>query len=200
MSTPPLDDASQGDLRSQAQALLARGSGSACEGPAAALKVLHELASSPRTADDALKILHELQVHQVELDLQSEALRSAEADLESELARQVQRHDWAPVSCFTVDPQAHLVECNRTGLERLGQAQSTLRGKPLGSFLTSESASALHTMLSDIGPGQAIASRALTMVAPDATPRAVYASARRDPGSQQFLIAIMDLANGPQHS
>ena len=37
-----------------------------------ALTLLHGLASTPQTASDALKLLHELQVHQVELDLQHE--------------------------------------------------------------------------------------------------------------------------------
>jgi hypothetical protein len=37
--------------------------------------VLHALASSPQTAADALTLLHELQVHQVELDLQAQELQ-----------------------------------------------------------------------------------------------------------------------------
>jgi hypothetical protein len=55
-----------------------------------ALAVLHELASSPLTAASSLKLLHELQVHQVELDMQEEELRRAVADLETALFRQVQ--------------------------------------------------------------------------------------------------------------
>src|SRR5512141_1919197 len=63
---------------------------------AAALAILHELASSPATAADSLKLLHELQVHQVELDLQEEELRRSVADLETALFRQAQLHDFAP--------------------------------------------------------------------------------------------------------
>jgi PAS fold len=197
MSTPSFDDTSQAALRSRAQALLERAPGQASEGASAALKVLHELASSPKTADDALKILHELQVHQVELDLQSEALRTSQADLELELARQVLRHDWAPVSCFTVDHETHLIDCNRTGQQRLGQTHRTLLGQSLGGFLTFDSAKALRDMLSQLKPGDDISTCALTMLAPDATPRTVHASARRDPAAERFLVAIMDIEAPP---
>ena len=55
---------------------------------AAALAILHELASSPATAADSLKLLHELQVHQVELDLQNEELTASQRALEDALREQ----------------------------------------------------------------------------------------------------------------
>lgn len=58
--------------------------------PSAALGVLYELASSPSTAPSALALLHELQVHQVEVDMQSEELRRSRAETETLLDRQVQ--------------------------------------------------------------------------------------------------------------
>ena len=54
----------------------------------AALRVLHALASSPATAADAIALLHELQVHQVELDLQYEELQGSNSELEASLDRQ----------------------------------------------------------------------------------------------------------------
>ena len=49
------------------------------------MAVLHALASSPATAADALAVLHELQVHQVEVDLQAEELRESRTELEAAL-------------------------------------------------------------------------------------------------------------------
>src|ERR1700679_1938271 len=63
----------------------------------AASQVLHDLASSPSTAAAAMALLHELQVHQVEVDLQDEELRRSCAELESTLTRQIQLYDFAPV-------------------------------------------------------------------------------------------------------
>src|SRR5512133_4335034 len=84
---------------------------------AAALAVLHELASSPETAADSLKLLHELQVHQVELDLQEEELRRSVVELEGALTRQVQLYEFSPAACFIVDRSATLCELNRTGAQ-----------------------------------------------------------------------------------
>jgi hypothetical protein len=73
------------DLRRRALAQLRvpAGSHEARLNSSAALGVLHELASSPSTAEAALALLHELQVHQVELDLQDEELRRSRAELEA---------------------------------------------------------------------------------------------------------------------
>ena len=109
-----------------------------------ALGVLYDLASSPSTAPDALALLHELQVHQVEVDLQDEELRRSRAELETSLNRQVQLYDYAPVGYLTVDCSAMLRELNRTGATLLGCERDFLRGRSLESFLTPESVSTLR--------------------------------------------------------
>jgi hypothetical protein len=52
-----------------------------------ALTLLHDLASAPASAGDALKLLHELQVYQVELDLQYEQMELSQRELAEELHR-----------------------------------------------------------------------------------------------------------------
>jgi len=81
------------NLRARAAAQLTGSAGSlgSSVGAANALAVLHTLASSPDTAADALALLHELQVHQIELDMQAQELRESRAELESALRRQIER-------------------------------------------------------------------------------------------------------------
>ena len=100
---------------------------------AAALGVLHDLAASPATAAAALTLLHELQVHQVELDLQTEELSRSRAELEMTLTRQVQLYDFAPAGCFTVDRNTALRELNLTAAGMLGCERNQLLGLPLDS-------------------------------------------------------------------
>jgi len=71
------------DLRSRAVVHLNGPDARAHAGASAAFGVLYELASSPSTAPDALALLHELQVHQVEVDLQDEELRHARVEFNS---------------------------------------------------------------------------------------------------------------------
>ncbi len=118
----------QADLRLRALSRLNGGGRIGQKGASDALVVLFELASSPSTADDALALLHELQVHQVKLELQDEELRSSRAELETALGRQVELYDAAPVGSFSVDTKAVLYELNLTGARLLGFEREELLG------------------------------------------------------------------------
>mgnify|MGYP006179376915 CR=1 FL=1 len=70
-----------------------------------AMAVLFKLASSPDTAVDAMALLHELQVHQVEVDMQHEELRRSRVELENDLIRQTDRFERAPAP--SLSPKNH---------------------------------------------------------------------------------------------
>jgi PAS domain-containing protein len=159
---------------------------------AAALGVLHELASSPSTAGAALTLLHELQVHQVELDLQDEELRRSRSELEAALARQVQLYDFAPVGYLTVDRATAVRELNLTAAGMLGSERDQLLGLTLDAFLEPPSALALRAMLDRLGDGGPREVRALQLVAAHGGPRDVLTSATRDPDGQHFLVAFVN--------
>jgi PAS domain-containing protein len=161
---------------------------------AAALGVLHELASSPSTAGSALTLLHELQVHQVELDLQDEELRRSRTELETTLARQVQLYDFAPVGYVTIDRGTALREVNLTAASMLGSERDPLLGRTLDSFLEPRSALALHAMLDRLTEGAPRGVCALQLAAPHVETRNVYASATRDPDGRHFLVTFVDVA------
>jgi len=160
----------------------------------AALQVLHDLASSPSTAGAAMALLHELQVHQVEVDLQDEELRRSRAELESTLLRQVQLYDSAPVAYFTVDKGTVLRELNLTAALALGCERDQLLGRNFDAFLTPQSARALQTMLTRVDHGASTVAAELQLVTGRRTPRGMHASAGRDPGGQHFLIALVEVA------
>lgn len=84
-----------------------------------ALRVLFDLASSPATAHDALALLHELQVHQVELDLQNEELQSSRAELEAAWTRQTQLHHASPSAQLVLDSSGVLDGVQRPSFEML---------------------------------------------------------------------------------
>jgi PAS domain S-box-containing protein len=159
-----------------------------------AFRVLYDLASSPSTSAAALALLHELQVHQVELDLQDEELRRSCTELEAILSRQLQLYDFAPVGCVTVDRRTVLRELNLTAANMLGSERDRLLGRSLDSFLAPQSLRALHAMLTGLSNGSATAVEALQLVAGCGAPRQVHASASRDPDGQHFLVAFVDVA------
>jgi PAS domain-containing protein len=161
---------------------------------AAALGVLHQLASAPSTAGAALTLLHELQVHQVELDLQDEELRRSRSELEAALARQVQLYDFAPVGYLTVDRATALQELNLMAAGMLGSERDKLLGHALDAFLEPRSALALRAMLDRLSDGGPREVRVLQLAAAHGGSRDILTSASRDPNGQHFLVAFINSA------
>lgn len=197
MADPAKDVTRESELRARALSRLAlRGaSGSPYISRSQALGVLFEMASSPDRAADALALLHELQVHQVELDLQDEELRDSVDALDTALRRQTQLYDFAPVASFTIDANLVLHEINRTGVGLIGYEREALLGRALSTFLIPQSVTLLRAMLADIANGTACTPRALSAITRDGSIARVLASAAQDPAGDQFLIAVMPMAD-----
>jgi PAS domain S-box-containing protein len=195
MTNIPPDLDRRNDLRSRAVTQLRGADGQAqpWTNASAALGVLYQLASSQATAPDALALLHELQVHQVEVDLQDEELRRSRLELEAALHRQVQLYDCAPTGQFTVDGNTVLRELNRSGARLLGIEREFLRGRSLESLMTPEGVAALRAMLARVTAGDAVASGELQLRGTgDGEPRRVRASACLDPAGGGFLVGMTD--------
>lgn len=163
----------------------------------AALGVLHQLASSPSKAADALALLHELQVHQVELELQDEELHRSRAELEADLLRLTQRHDHAPVGCFTIDRGTVLCEVNLTGARLLGVEREALSGRTLDAFLTPQSVGELQALLAQVDAGlggghdgEDHATCTLELRHRGGQLRRIDASAAVDPAGGRYLLAL----------
>ena len=80
-------------------------------------------------------LLHELEVHQIELEMQNEELRHAQADLAKARDRFVDLYDFAPVGYFTLDDKGVIEGANLTGAMMLGEDRGTLIGRRLASFI-----------------------------------------------------------------
>ncbi|MEQ1686530.1 MAG: PAS domain-containing protein [Burkholderiaceae bacterium] len=159
-----------------------------------ALSVLHALASSPDTAADALALLHELQVHQVELDIQAEELRESRAELESALRRQIELYDFQPVGCFTVDPRLVVHELNQAGAAMLGVERDEACGLNLDSFLSMTSRSRLRELIAACDARPRV-SGTVQWCAKDGPERAVLMSVCIDPSAHRYFVTLADIGN-----
>lgn len=102
-------------LRQLAEQQLSSGSAqlsTAFNASADALAVLYRLSSAGTTASDGLKLLHELQVHQVELDLQLEQLQHNEHEVNHELACYQQFFAINPAACLVLSTDGIITKSN----------------------------------------------------------------------------------------
>ena len=68
----------------------------------ARLKALETKSAPTRTEADTQRLVHELQVHQIELEMQNEELRQLRAEAEAGLERYTELYDFAPVGYLTL--------------------------------------------------------------------------------------------------
>ncbi len=94
---------------------------------------------SALSPDEVQRLVHELAVHQIELEMQNIELRQAQQALEESRDRYLDLYDYAPVGYFTLDNNALVLEANLLGAALLGIVRGSLIGKPLTSFVDKES-------------------------------------------------------------
>ena len=89
-----------------------------------------EVAPEDLTPDQAAMLIHELRVHQIELEMQNDELRLSQSQLEESRSKYADLYDFAPVGYFTLDDRGRILEANLTAATLLGLE----RGKLLGRF------------------------------------------------------------------
>jgi len=87
------------------------------------------------TAAEIQRLVYELQVHQVELELQNEQLREAQFELASSRDRLADLYDFAPVGYLTLDGAGSVIEANLTAATLLGVGRDGLLQSRFSDFL-----------------------------------------------------------------
>ena len=88
--------------------------------------------------EETRQILHELRVHQIELEMQNEELRRTQSELEASRIRYFDLYDLAPVGYFTISEQGLILEGNLTAAGLLGVARGALVKQRLTTFILRE--------------------------------------------------------------
>ena len=104
-------------------------------------------------ADTARKLLHKLQVHQIELEMQNQELRSAQAKTEAALMRYTELYDFSLISYFTFDHSGTIREVNLTGANLLGLQRAKLVGRRFAAFVSTESQAVFKAFLARLSAG-----------------------------------------------
>lgn len=186
--------AKQKELRTHAEEKLRDGSAPPTSGWLTnqdALNLLHALASDPESATDALKLLHELQVHQVELDLQLEQLEANERELTEDLVHCARLYDFAPVACFSINLKGQITRVNRAGAALCGEDREKLIGRQVDDFLMPESREVLQKLSALVRKGGADENCEVHTLTGD-----VYnVKAGLVPGESSILTCFVNLTN-----
>ncbi len=103
---------------------------------------------------DAVRMVHELQVHQTELEMQNEELISSRTALEAALGRFTDFYEFSPVGNFSIDRDGVLLRTNMAGARILGVDRIHLPGRYLDDFLERTSQAVFDTFLHRVFAGE----------------------------------------------
>jgi len=160
-----------------------------------ALTLLHHLASAPSSASDALKLLHELQVHQVELDLQHEQAEQGCRQHTEDLAHYTSLFDLAPFAYLSLGPEGVVLAANRLAADWLAPGSSEASaGRHIEDLLAPECRAAVRAMLDALREGKG---RQTCAVQSQAGGGNAHAVATATPGSGQVLMAFVPTVPWP---
>ncbi|MFZ4563367.1 MAG: PAS domain S-box protein [Bacteroidales bacterium] len=100
---------------------------------------------------EMLKLIHELDVHQIELEMQNEELMHAKEQLaKAATDKYAELYDFAPTGYFTLSKEGEIIELNLSGATMLGKERLLLRNSRFGFFVSNDTKPVFNLFLKKI--------------------------------------------------
>ena len=116
----------------------------------ALLKLKSSKTVSQLSEVESLKLIHELEVHQIELELQNEELRQAWAEAKVANEKYIGLYDLAPSGYFTLSGKGEIIELNLSGAKMLGKNRQQLKNRLFVFFVSEDSKSIFRLFLEKV--------------------------------------------------
>jgi signal transduction histidine kinase len=148
---------------------------------------------------DLPRLVHELEVHQIELEMQNEELRRSRLELEDALRRYTELFDFAPIGYVVVDHDGVVSAINLAGAHMLGGERQTLAGSRFIGFVEPRHHTLFRTFLMrvlvDGGAGEPSERCELQLLGSDREPfDALLTAAMVGAAASALMIAFQDVA------
>lgn len=166
------------------------------ETPAALRRRAEKLARKPKTAladADAQRLLHELDVHQIELEMQNTELRLARDEAEALLEKYTELYDFAPVGYFTLAADGTIRLANLAGSTMVGIGRSNLIGRTFVMLVAQRQRAGFKAFLKQVFETEAKQSGEFELADAKLATRIVTIEARRCPNGLECSAMILDI-------
>ncbi|MEI6708129.1 MAG: PAS domain S-box protein [Methylococcales bacterium] len=117
---------------------------------AAAVEQLHQAPTTNSATRSAEKLLYELQVHQIELDMQNESLRQSYDALTESRQEYFELYEFAPVGYLTLSQLGLMEKINLTGATLLGEDRSQLLQRRFARYINATDANRWHLFFDQV--------------------------------------------------
>jgi len=144
-------------------------------------------------------LIHELRVHQVELEIQAEELRRAHLALEKSRDTYLDLYDYAPLGYLTLTDKALITGVNLSGADLLGIERSRLLSAPFSKFMSEKNADQWHRYFRNVLHKGGKQSCTLVLTRGDGSPFPVRLEGIRitdsSDGTPTVRVAISDITD-----
>lgn len=150
-------------------------------------------ARPPRSEAESQRLFHELEFHQIELEMQNAELGQARDELEAALAKYTDLYDFAPVGYFTLDRNEIMSAVNLTGACLLGIERSRLLGRRFGLFVAAEARPLFSAFIRKVFATQSKNSCEVTVATEGDSPLFLRIEAVACGSGQECRVAAVDI-------
>ena len=151
--------------------------------------------------EEVQALVHELQVHQVELEMQNDEIRRTQAELEAALVKCTDLYDFAPTAYLTLDKHGWILEANLTAARLLGTERPQVIQRPLASFILPAEKNKFLAYLLAVVKGQATPPLELNLLEAGGRKVAVQLDSLLvldDEGTPRVRISLVDITASKQ--
>ncbi|MCE2695101.1 MAG: PAS domain-containing protein [Verrucomicrobiaceae bacterium] len=166
--------------------------------PPGELRLAAEKRLTLRPADvtsmpELLRLQHELQVHQIELELQNEQLQAAQVEIQKGLECYTDMFDFAPVGYLNLTKDGTVNLVNLFGAQLLGLERDELLERRLGLFIPKDERSAFSQFLLQVFASNTRQTCELNLLVQGASTRIVKVIAVRSDSSLECRVVLLDI-------
>jgi len=147
---------------------------------------------------DTLKLIHELQVHQIELELQYEELDLAKEQAEIASRKYAELYDFAPSGYFTLSDKGEIIELNLFGAQMLGKERSKLRNNRFVFFVSDDTKPIFNLFLGKLFTSKARESCEIALSTNGNSPIVVHLTGIVSKNGEQCFITAIDITEHKQ--
>jgi PAS domain S-box-containing protein len=150
-------------------------------------------ARPPHTEAESQRLLHELQVHQIELEMQNTELRQALDEAETAFEKYAELYDFAPVGYFTLDRKGIIFAANLTGASLMGIERAQLIGRRFGLFVAAEARPSFAAFLGKVFTSSTKETCEVALLKEGNSPLFVQVEAVAAASGQDCRIGLIDI-------
>jgi PAS domain-containing protein len=143
---------------------------------------------------DVKKLVHELQVHQIELEMQNEELRQAYETAEAALKKATMLYDLSPLGYLTIAQDGTIEDMNFTAADMLGERRFGVVGSNFKLYLTDESKPVFNRFLKNVFTSNEKGSCEVRLGYDNTTMCQVYIEGIAIGDNQKCLLSVIDMS------